>query len=362
MLSSSRGIGVVHIRPRDRAGRHPHATTRTRSVVPHATLREHADAGVAAPATLAACPSRSSPRSTRAARTSRPPPWERCSPGSPARRSCSPLRIRSTSPSTTCIPSTPAPSARDRTGTAARRGSGRGRRRPRRRPRPSARRFARARPSRAAEETDAKLLVIGSSARGPIGRVLPSAVTDRLLHGAPCPVAVAPVGFTFEDAAAGPGLIGVAFTDTPDGHAALAMARALAGRARARVRVLTVAPPLDLLVTGPLDGSRWRTRAAPATRRRQPCCGTGSRRCPTTCRRAARSSPAGPPTRWPPRPGPRAARVRLARLRAGAHAAARRDLPRPGAQGGLPGARRAARRGGARARRQRRRTLERSTP
>jgi len=106
-----------------------------------------------------------------------------------------------------------------------------------------------------AEDADAKLLVIGSSARGPIGRVLPGAVTDRLLHGAPCPVAVAPVGFSFEDAAAGPGLIGVAFTDTPDGHAALAMARALAGPARARVRVLTVAPPLDLLVTGSLTDS-----------------------------------------------------------------------------------------------------------
>ena len=106
-----------------------------------------------------------------------------------------------------------------------------------------------------AEDAGARLLVLGSSARGPIGRLLPGAVTDRLLHGAPCPVAVAPVGFSFEDAAAGPGLIGVAFTDTPNGHAALAMTRALAGRARARVRVLTVAPALDLLVTGSLTDS-----------------------------------------------------------------------------------------------------------
>ncbi len=108
--------------------------------------------------------------------------------------------------------------------------------------------------NRLATDTDAKLLVIGSSRRGPIGRVLPSAVTDRVLRGARCPVAVAPVGFTFEDAVASPGLIGVAFTDTPDGHAALAMARALAAPARARVRVLTVAEPPELLLTGPLDG------------------------------------------------------------------------------------------------------------
>jgi nucleotide-binding universal stress UspA family protein len=106
-----------------------------------------------------------------------------------------------------------------------------------------------------AEDADARFLVIGSSSRGPLGRVLPGAVTDRLLHGAPCPVAVAPVGFTFADATVEPELIGVAFTDTPDGHAALAMARGLAGRARARVRVMTVAPPLDLLVTGSLTDS-----------------------------------------------------------------------------------------------------------
>jgi nucleotide-binding universal stress UspA family protein len=106
-----------------------------------------------------------------------------------------------------------------------------------------------------AEDADAKFLVIGSSARGQLGRVLPSAITDRLLHGAPCPVAVAPVGYTFADVSAGPTLIGVAFTDTPDGHAALAMARALAGPARAGVHVMTVAEPLDVLVTGSLDGS-----------------------------------------------------------------------------------------------------------
>ena len=106
-----------------------------------------------------------------------------------------------------------------------------------------------------AEDADAKFLVLGSSARGPIGRLLPGAVTDRLLHGAPCPVAVAPVGFSFEDAAAGPGADRRRLHRHADGHAALAMARALAGPAHARVRVLTVAPPLDLLVTGSLTDS-----------------------------------------------------------------------------------------------------------
>lgn len=102
---------------------------------------------------------------------------------------------------------------------------------------------------------EASLVVLGSSRRGQVGRVLPSAVTDRLLHGAPCPVAVAPTGFSFEDADDGPRLIGVAFTDTPDGHAALARGCTLAARARGLVRVLTVSEPLDPLITGALGAA-----------------------------------------------------------------------------------------------------------
>ena len=232
--------------------------------------------------TLEACPSRSSPRSTRAGRTSRPPPWGRCSPGSPARRSSSPRPIRSTSPSTTCTPSTPAPCGWTteralRRVAAAVEAAGV--------PVTTTVVAADGSPARAlhefAEDADAKLLVLGSSARGPIGRLLPGAVTDRLLHGAPCPVAVAPVGFSFEDAAAGPGLIGVAFTDTPDGHAALAMARALAGRARrARARVdgrAAARPARDRLADRQPAGGR-----APCSPR-----GGGSRRAPRD-RRAAR--------------------------------------------------------------------------
>ena len=98
-----------------------------------------------------------------------------------------------------------------------------------------------------AQQESASALVIGSSSRGPVGRALAGAVTDRLLHGAPCAVAVAPAGFTLDDARP-PRLVGVAFVDTPDGHVALATARSVAAKARAAVRVLTVAEPLDLVV------------------------------------------------------------------------------------------------------------------
>lgn len=103
-----------------------------------------------------------------------------------------------------------------------------------------------------AEREHARMLVIGTSHRGMPGRAAAGAVTDRLLHGAPCPVAVAPAGFARDERTLQ--TISVAFDDSPGAHAALAAACGLAARARAAVRVLTVAEPLDWLVTGTLDG------------------------------------------------------------------------------------------------------------
>jgi nucleotide-binding universal stress UspA family protein len=125
-----------------------------------------------------------------------------------------------------------------------------------------------------AEGEEASLLVIGSSPRGHAARVLPGAVTDRLLNGAPCPVAVASASFSFRDIAEGARLIGVAFTDTPDGRAALITACTLAARAHGLVRVLTVTESSDRLMTGTLDDvtlqdiARTRHDAAEAVLRR----------------------------------------------------------------------------------------------
>jgi nucleotide-binding universal stress UspA family protein len=79
-----------------------------------------------------------------------------------------------------------------------------------------------------------------------------SAVTDRLLHGAPCPVVVAPAGYSLADAV-NPQSIGVAFTDTVDGRAALAFAGNIAKAAEARIRVLMVAEPPDPLASLTVD-------------------------------------------------------------------------------------------------------------
>ncbi len=46
-----------------------------------------------------------------------------------------------------------------------------------------------------AEDEAADVIVLGSTHRGGLGKVLPGSVGERLLHGAPCAVLIAPGGF-----------------------------------------------------------------------------------------------------------------------------------------------------------------------
>jgi len=92
----------------------------------------------------------------------------------------------------------------------------------------------------AAEERDAGLLVVGSTGRGAVGRLLPGSTAERLMHGAPCPIGVVPHGWQAGRALA---TVGVAFVDTDEGHEALRGAFALARRAGATLRVLTAVKP-----------------------------------------------------------------------------------------------------------------------
>ena len=66
---------------------------------------------------------------------------------------------------------------------------------PRTRPHRSPRCPRRRRIQDVATKEGASLIVIGSSSRGGAGRVFAGTTAERLLHGAPCPVAVAPRGF-----------------------------------------------------------------------------------------------------------------------------------------------------------------------
>jgi nucleotide-binding universal stress UspA family protein len=94
-----------------------------------------------------------------------------------------------------------------------------------------------------AETLDAGLIVVGSTHTGRAGRVLPGSTAERLLHGAPCPVAVAPKGYAHKTAAE-PGIIGCGFDGTPAAEQALETAHRIATATGARLRVIRVSPPV----------------------------------------------------------------------------------------------------------------------
>ncbi|MET0972131.1 MAG: universal stress protein, partial [Thermoleophilaceae bacterium] len=86
-------------------------------------------------------------------------------------------------------------------------------------------------------------IVVGSTHRGAIGHVLPGGVGERLLHGAPCPVAIAPRGYAADPAELA--RIGVAFDDAPEAHGALAAAVELAQATGAELYTYTVSEPIE---------------------------------------------------------------------------------------------------------------------
>lgn len=91
-----------------------------------------------------------------------------------------------------------------------------------------------------AEEEHAALVVVGSSHVGRAGRVLPGSTAERLLHGAPCPVAVVPKGY--RDGEPGLRVIGAAYDGSAESEAARRSAVEIARAARAALRVVSVVP------------------------------------------------------------------------------------------------------------------------
>jgi nucleotide-binding universal stress UspA family protein len=92
-----------------------------------------------------------------------------------------------------------------------------------------------------AAESNAALLVVGSTRRGPIGRLAPGSTAERLLHGTSCPVAVATSDLTAEWR---PARIGAGFIDLDEGRAALRAAAALAAAAGAALKAVTAVEPI----------------------------------------------------------------------------------------------------------------------
>jgi nucleotide-binding universal stress UspA family protein len=92
---------------------------------------------------------------------------------------------------------------------------------------------------RLAHDLGAIAVVVGSSHHGAIGRVLAGDVAAGLLHGAPCPVAVAPRGYAKHAIEK----IGVAFAPTEEGRQAATAGFGLARRTGAIVELVSVVEP-----------------------------------------------------------------------------------------------------------------------
>jgi nucleotide-binding universal stress UspA family protein len=94
-----------------------------------------------------------------------------------------------------------------------------------------------------AEELEASVIVVGSSAHGMRRLVSPGSTGERLLHGAGRPVAVAPRGLGERPADEPVERIGVAYIDAPEAREALRVARELAAETHARLTLYTVVAP-----------------------------------------------------------------------------------------------------------------------
>ena len=91
-----------------------------------------------------------------------------------------------------------------------------------------------------AEDENADVVVLGSTHRGGLGRVLPGSVGERLLQGAPCAVLVAPRGFAKRSEPFEIGSIGVGYDGRTESTHARDVARALAAELGGTVETITV--------------------------------------------------------------------------------------------------------------------------
>jgi nucleotide-binding universal stress UspA family protein len=112
------------------------------------------------------------------------------------------------------------------------------------------------------DETGAGLVVIGSTHRGVVGRLLPGSVATSLLHGAATAVAIAPRGYcegprpTIER-------VGVAVNDSEESRGALDAGIAIAAAAGATLELIAVSDPnpfgytsaFEIMTAGEIEGA-----------------------------------------------------------------------------------------------------------
>ena len=117
------------------------------------------------------------------------------------------------------------------------------------------------------EYEDADLLVVGSSRRTVVGRVLLGDDCRAALNGTPCAIAIAPAGYAYQ-----PRLfreIGVGYNGEPESERALTVARELATEHEARLSAFeAVSIPAIALSAGPAPVDEWIHDLLDAARRR----------------------------------------------------------------------------------------------
>lgn len=117
------------------------------------------------------------------------------------------------------------------------------------------------------ELVGADLLVVGSSRRSLLGRIVIGDDTSAALSGVPCAIAIAPAGYAQQPVAMRE--IGIGYDGSPESEHALQLARMLAPMVGARIsafEVITV--PSTALSTGPLPFGEMVSRVVADTRER----------------------------------------------------------------------------------------------
>jgi nucleotide-binding universal stress UspA family protein len=108
-----------------------------------------------------------------------------------------------------------------------------------------------------AQRCDAALVVVGSTHRGLVGRVLPRSTGERLLHDARCAVAIAPRGYAGRSS--GITTVGVGYDTSDESTDALAAACLLARRFGAALRVIRVFDATQVGRPALMTGPAWST-------------------------------------------------------------------------------------------------------
>ncbi len=94
-----------------------------------------------------------------------------------------------------------------------------------------------------ADEMGAEFIVLGSTHRGKLGLIEPGSTGERLLHGAPCAVAVAPVGYA-EHSTDRLGCIAVGCNGTPESQMAVEAGIEFARELEASLRIISAVEPI----------------------------------------------------------------------------------------------------------------------